>query len=156
MPFRDPSPYAFAEPERLLNEVRERIPFQPWVPLLTSVRDANGECELLGVAAVSVPPQLHWTDGSNLLRETAERLPLPEPQDGRFTTLLLVVPRPGRVVFGPAEEFWLRASRYINLLRRVLGPDLALVTEHGWRLFLQQEVGIFPRLEHHDVSRDAS
>ena len=146
MDLRERRPWDFAEPERLLHDIVGATPLQAYQPVLALVADAAGRCELLGTTTVDVAPGTHWHDASKVLRTAAERLPLPNDWDVPRSSLLLVVPRPGRVVFGPTEEYWLRACRYINLLRLILGPYVVLVTEHGWRFFLQHEVGGEPRL----------
>jgi hypothetical protein len=147
MTYREPNPWDFAEPERLLHDIVATTPLQAYRPVLALVADAGGSCELLGATTVDVAPGTRWNEASAVLRTAAERLPLLEERETPRSSLLLVVPRPGRVVFGPTEEYWLRACRYINLLRLILGPDIVLVTEHGWRFYLQPEVGATPRLE---------
>lgn len=156
MTSRDSDPWDFAEPERLLHDIAARTPLQAHQPILALVADAAGGCELIDCTRVEIAPGTHWNDASDVLRAAAERLPLPDDRGMPRANLLLVVPRPGRVVFGPAEEYWLRACRYINLGRLIFGPDLVLVTEHGWRLFLQRAVGADPRVAHHDAQASAS
>lgn len=151
MTSRHLDPWDFADPERLLHDIAARTPLRAHQPIIALVADTAGSCELIDCTYVEVAPRTHWHDASDVLRAAAERLPLANDWNRPRTGLLLVAPRPGRVVFGPTEEYWLRACRYINLGRLIFGPEVALVTEHGWRIFLQEAFGGTPRLEHHDA-----
>jgi hypothetical protein len=156
MTYREPQPWDFAEPERLLQEIVARTPLRVDGPVLGLVSDAAGRCELVETTRVRVEVGTHWNDASDVLRAAAERLPLPNDSGRPRPSLLLVVARPGRVVFGPTEEYWLRACRYINLGRPIFGPEVVLATEHGWQFFLQRACGAEPRLPHRDISKSAS
>ena len=150
-------PWDFSEPQRLLNDIAETTHLEPDRPVLCLVADAAGACQLEGVTTVDLPPRTHWHQASKVLRAAAERLPLPLDVRGAApASLLLVAPRLGRVVFGPTEEYWLWACRYLNLPRPVFVPEVVLVTEHGWRFFFQKVVGDHPHLIHHDAQRSAS
>lgn len=152
----DVHPWDFAEPERVLHDIAARIPLRPHQPILALVADAAGVCEVNDCTRVQVAPGTHWNDASYLLEDLAEQMVVPDDGPRPRHSLLLVAPRPGRVVFGPAEEYWLRACRYVSLPRLIVGPNVALVTEHGWRFHLQRAVGADPRLERLDALSSAS
>lgn len=148
MTLHEPQPWELAEPERVLHDIAAMTPLRVGAPILALVADYADTCELVDVTRVQVAPGTHWNDASEVLHTAAERLPLPTDRDGPRSSLQLVVPRPGRVAFGPTEEYWLRACRYVSLGRLIIGPYVVLVTEHGWRFYMQDAVGAEPRLQH--------
>ena len=86
-----------------------------------------------------------------MLRDRASRLVGPRPWTGDHWAspqhvLTTVVCRPGRVVPGPVELFWLLAWRYSNHHADAFDGDVYLVTDHGWTGTHDQRAGFTPAL----------
>lgn len=151
-PMRTYHPWEVRDPAAMLDvvlTVRRPGPGDVFVVLLR--RADTSEQTVLDVVRVHQghPPEPH--EASEMLRDRASRLVGPRPWTGDHWAspqhvLTTVVCRPGRVVPGPVELFWLLAWRYSNHHADAFDGDVYLVTDHGWTGTHDQRAGFTPAL----------
>ena len=138
--------YEIRDPERLIREVAERVPLEEDTAYAVLVRLPSTEQRIVDVKRLDLPALLDDDDEiRDDLRAVAESYGVPWTRECRYS-LVTVVVRPGRCVFGPNESVWLKGWRYSNHLQRIFDSDLILVTEHGWSHFFSRFAGYQPAM----------
>lgn len=143
------APYEFKDPGEVLEQVAAVHPLTPGTALVAVVEDPATRQRVTAVEALPVDSRVgEEEDLSGLLRETMQRLPVPQWSGGgpRHSVITVLV-RPGLTVFGRIESVWVRGWRYSNHLMSAYTGDLILVTEHGWADIMTGWGGYQPKMQ---------